>query len=76
MSSTGFRERSQLEEVKSKEVGIRKISIEDFEGEMDEIKVHLSVLEEWIQEYGEDHRCVWKMKKNNMIWNSLQVKLR
>jgi hypothetical protein len=38
----------------AKVVGIRRMSNEEFDREMVELKVHLSVLDEWLQEYGED----------------------
>jgi hypothetical protein len=60
----------------SKEVGIRKMSNEELEREMVEIKVHLSVLEEWLQEYEEDQRYGWRIEKRKVSWHSLQVKLR
>jgi len=37
----------------AKAVGIKRMSDEEFEKEMVELKIHLSVLEEWLQEYGE-----------------------
>jgi hypothetical protein len=43
---------------------------------MVELKVNLSVLEEWLQEYGEDQRCGWTMWKKKVRWHSMQVKLR
>jgi hypothetical protein len=59
----------------AKEVGKGNMSDEEFDREMVELKKQISVINEFLQESDEDHRCRWTMRKK-VKWNIFYVKMK
>jgi hypothetical protein len=60
----------------AKEDGIKGMSQEDFDRELDELKERLSMIEKLLDEGEKDQWYGWILRKKKVRWNSLQVKLR
>lgn len=67
--------RNQMKKI-TKTIGMKKMSDEEFEREMAKLNIHISVLVELLQEYEEDERYIWTMKKKKVRCHSLQMKLK
>ena len=57
-------------------IGRKRMSDEEFDREIVEMKIHLSVLMELLHENEEDQRYGWILRKRRVKWPMLQVKLK